>query len=92
MTVTVDLPCVEKREDVTLEATEDSLRIEAKMRKPVTLRLTGASQTHAEFGRFSKKVHLPKKVEPEKCTARFVSGFLIVRLPIRHEGKAVKID
>jgi HSP20 family protein len=89
--VMFDLPRVEQKEDVTLNVTEDALRIEARIRNPVKLRLKGPRQTQAEFEKYIKRIRLPVKVDVEKASARLVSGLLTVRLPIRHEGKPVKI-
>ncbi len=89
--VTFDLPRVEKRKDVTLNVTEDALRIEARTRNPVKVKLKGPRQDQAEFEKYMIRILLPVKVNPEKARAKLLSGILTVRLPIRHEGKAVKI-
>ena len=89
--IAFDLPRVEKRKDVTLNVTEDALRIEARTRNPVKVKLRGPRQTHAEFGKYMIRVRLPVKVEAEKARAKLVGGILTVRLPIRHKGKAVKV-
>jgi HSP20 family protein len=90
VTVTLDLPYVEKK-DVTLSSTEETLSIEAKMRKPVKLRLGAAQRTHTEFKKYTKKIRMPVRVDPTGATARFMNGLLIVKLPVLHKGKAVKI-
>jgi HSP20 family protein len=88
--VTLDLPCVNK-EDVVVSSTEDSLNIEAKMRRPVSLRIGGSSQREEEFERYSKSIRLPARVDPSRARATFRSGILTVRLPILRRGKTVRI-
>jgi HSP20 family molecular chaperone IbpA len=89
--ITFDLPRVAQRKDVTLNVTEDALRIEARTRNPVKLKLKGPRQSHAEFEKYMIRILLPVKVESEMASAKLVSGILTVRLPIRHKGKTVKI-
>jgi len=93
LTVTFDLPCVEGKEDLLLSATEDSFSLEAKMRKPVFLMIGGHHQKNLEFDKYSKKVKLPVKVNPESAKARLSNGLLVVRFPIKKSsGSSVKIE
>jgi HSP20 family molecular chaperone IbpA len=86
--VTFDLPRVQ-RGGVKFSATASTLTVEAKMGKPVELRLAGHHQTHVKFERYSKKIRLPEKVVPGKATMKLTAGFLTVRLPLLHEERAV---
>lgn len=90
VTVTFDLPYVRK-EDISLTSTEDVLSIEAKMRKPVTLKLGGSIQRHFEFERFSKKIRLPARVDTEGARAKFHNGMLVVEYGVAHRGNPVEI-
>lgn len=90
--VTFDLPCVESREDIDLISNGESLSIEAKIRKPVTLRVGGPFQRHMEFERFSKKINLPTKVDPNRAKATFRNGILAIRFPMRRAGNNVSIE
>lgn len=88
--VTFDLPYVSK-EDVSLTSTEETLSIEAKMRKPVTMKLGGSIQRHFQFEKYMKKIRLPVRVNPDDAKALFRNGRLIVSYDTTHKGNAVKI-
>jgi HSP20 family molecular chaperone IbpA len=89
--VTFDLPYVEKK-DISLVATEETLRIDAKMTKPVLLRVGGSMQKRVEFVKYSKKISLPTKVDPRAGKARFRGGILIVNFPVVSKGNTVAVD
>ncbi len=88
--VTFDLPYVRK-EDISLTSTEETLSIEAKMRKPVTMKLGGSIQRHFQFEKYSKKIRLPRRVNPEDAKASFRSGLLAISYATAHKGNAVKV-
>lgn len=88
--VTFDLPYVRK-EDISLTSTEETLSIEAKMKKPVTMKLGGSIQGHFQFEKYSKKIRLPLRVDPDDARASFRDGLLVVSYGTAHKGNAVKI-
>lgn len=88
---TFDLPCVESKDDIDLVSTEETLSIDAKIRKPVTLRVGGAFQKHMEFERYTKKINLPSKVDPNHAKAIFRNGILTIRFPLERTGNNVSI-
>ena len=88
--VVVDLPCVE-REDIKLNATENAVRIEAKMRECVRLDPWGPVQHQAEFEVFRKTIRLSSLVNPEQAKARFKDGILEVRFPKKVSGSEITI-
>jgi HSP20 family protein len=90
VTVTFDLPYVD-RKDITLISTGDTVGVEAKTRRAVTLRVGGSVQRQVQFGQYSLRVRLPRKVEPEKGRATFKNGLLRVKFPIAKKGGRVKI-
>jgi HSP20 family protein len=90
VTVTFDLPYVEK-DDISLTSTEDTLSVEAKMRKAITLKVGGSIQRHVEFERYTKHIKLSRRVEPEKATATFKNGLLRVKFPLAKKGNRVRI-
>lgn len=77
--VTVDLPCVTK-EDITLDVTSTTLRIEAKMNRTVRYEHWGTIQRRCDFKGFKKEIPLPKEVVPEATNAKFNNGYLTVEL------------
>ena len=91
VSVTFDMPRVEK-DGVKVRATASTLTVEATMRRPVRLRVSGPHQTHMQFKKYSKRIRLPEKVLPDEATARLTGGLLTIRLPILHGGTAVDVD
>jgi HSP20 family protein len=90
VTVTFDLPYVEKN-DISLTSTENTLQIEARMRKAITLRVGGGVQRHVEFERYTGTIRLPTTVQPDKAKATFRNGLLRVKFPIAKKGNRVTI-
>lgn len=88
--VIFDLPYVRK-DDISLTSTEETLSIEAKMKKPVTMKLGGSIQRHFQFEKYSKKIRLPLRVDPDDARASFRDGLLVVSYGTEHKGNAVKI-
>lgn len=89
--VTVDLPCVEK-EDIKINATDDMVHIEARMRECVKLPLFRGREGDTEFQTFRRSLPLTVLVDPNEARARFRSGILEIRFPKRAKGSEVKID
>lgn len=90
VTVTFDLPYVEKN-GISLTSTENTLNVEAKMRKVITLRVGGSVQKHVQFERYTRRIRLPTRVEPERAKATFRNGLLRVKFPIAKRGNRVRI-
>jgi HSP20 family molecular chaperone IbpA len=79
--VVVDLPFVSSRKDLSLSSTDQSLTIEAKMRRPVSLLVGGPYQRRIEFERYCAAIQLPRKVRPSSAKAKFNRGILVVSFP-----------
>jgi len=90
VTVTLDLPRVEKK-DISLTSTVDTLGVEAKMRRPIKLRVGGVVQKHVIFERYTGHFTLPSRVDPERANATFRNGLLKVKFPTARRGNRVKI-
>jgi HSP20 family protein len=90
--VIFDLPLVDRKEDLVLSATEDTLNIEAKIRNPVSLMVGGPYQRNVEFEKYIKQIRLPTKVDPEKARARLSNGLLVVEFPLNNTGRRVRIE
>jgi len=89
--VTIDLPGVDKK-DISLSATQDALSIEAKMKTPISLMVGGSVQELVEFEKYTRKIKLPVKIEPDKARARVVRGVLAIRFPLAHKGARLTIE
>jgi HSP20 family molecular chaperone IbpA len=82
LTITFDLPRVNK-DTVSITLTTDSIRIEARMKEPISLLLGGPYQKRIEFHSYSAKVKLPAKVdESRKRVSHLKNGLLVISLPI----------
>ncbi|RLF17445.1 MAG: hypothetical protein DRJ66_00805 [Thermoprotei archaeon] len=76
--VTFDLPMVDK-DSIKINATEESLEVEAKLRRAVP----GPRYLGSEvcFEKFRKTIRLPVKVDPRGARARYKDGILEIRFP-----------
>lgn len=90
--VTVDLPCVLKKDDIKLSISEDSLEISATTNKELKWEKWGTVQKQVRFNSFKKIIQLPERVEPSKAKAKFSNGILKIILPRIHNKFSVKID
>lgn len=90
--IAFDLPFVSKREDLDLSATEETLSIEAKTNRPVSVLVGGPYQKKVEFERYCTTIRLPTKVNPESAAARFRNGILVVEFPLAKSSHTVKIQ
>lgn len=88
---TFDLPGA-RRDDVAITCTEDSISVEARMSRPVRLRVSRGRREGEEFVRYSRKVLLPVRVDPDKGKAKFRNCIVVVTLPRVHAGKLVRIE
>jgi len=78
--VTVDLPCVDK-DAIKINATTDTLEIQADMKRSIKFNRWGTVQHEVEFHKFKKLIKLPSKVDPKRAQARFKHGILEIKLP-----------
>ncbi|MHA1607718.1 MAG: Hsp20/alpha crystallin family protein [Candidatus Freyarchaeota archaeon] len=90
--VTADLPYVEGKENIKLNATEDTLEILAEMKKDVRFEKWGTIQREATFRKYHKIIRLPEKVVPEEARATFKNGVLQVILPKKVKKTPIKIE
>jgi len=88
----VDIPCVKRKEDISVKLTEDSATIEAEMEKVIQYEKWGTFQRQARFFRYSKTFVLPSKIDPEFSKARFKNKVLELRLPKKERRFTVNVD
>lgn len=91
VTVTFDVPGVD-REAISVTCTDDTVSIEAEMRKSFRTGAPGRRESSVEYVRYSNRISLPVAVDPDQGTAKFKNGIVVVKLPRRHRGKPVKIS
>ena len=77
--VTIDLPYVRK-DDISLDVTPHTLRIEAKLNRSIRYERWGTIQRRCEFKGFKKEIKLPKEVIPESTKAKYIDSYLVVEL------------
>lgn len=90
MAVTAELPGVEPG-DIDIQVKEDLMTISGE-RKP---KVEGEAAWHLReraFGRFSRSIRLPYRVNPENVEARFEHGVLQIELHRPEEDKPRRID
>ncbi|MBO3802633.1 MAG: Hsp20/alpha crystallin family protein [Candidatus Brockarchaeota archaeon] len=89
--VSVDMPGV-KKEDVSLEATEDKLYVDAECGRSISVRKWGVSSQEKTFKRFRKVIPLPSSVDPERAKASLKGGLLKIRFPRKKAGTRIDIE
>jgi HSP20 family protein len=91
--VRADLPGFSK-EEVSVNATENTLTIEAKHKEEKKERGEKYYTVERKFGSFRRVISLPVEVEPEKAKARMKDGVLEVILPKKEKkkGKEIKVE
>jgi HSP20 family protein len=91
--VRADLPGFSK-DEVSVNATENTLTIEAKHKEEKKERGEKYYTVERKFGSFRRVISLPVEVEPEKARARMKDGVLEVILPKKEKkkGKEIKVE
>jgi HSP20 family protein len=91
--VRADLPGFSK-DEVSVNATENTLTIEAKHKEEKKERGEKYYTVERKFGSFRRVISLPVEVEPEKAKARMKDGVLEVILPKKEKkkGKEIKVE
>ncbi len=84
--VTAELPGVRK-EDIKVKVTDDTVYIEARVRREHELEQEGAVRVERYYSGYRRVIRLPEEVVPEKAKASYKNGVLEIRLPKKHPGK-----
>lgn len=95
--ITAELPGVRK-EDIKVRVTDDTVYIEAQVRRKKELEREGAIKIERYYSGYRRVIRLPEEVIPEKTKAKYNNGVLEIRIPKKHptkkegEGFEVKIE
>jgi HSP20 family protein len=95
--ITVELPGVRK-EDIKLRVTEDTVYLEAQVKREKELEEEGAIRIERYYSGYRRVIRLPEEVIPEKTKARYNNGVLEIEIPKNApkktdgEGFEVKIE
>ncbi len=92
ITVTVDLPCVANKEDISLKISNDTLEIKASLQHSVKWERWGTVQKNIQFDSFKKVIVLPKQVDPSKVKAKFSKHLLMINIPIIRQKFNIRIE
>jgi HSP20 family protein len=82
-----DLPLVDKK-DVNVFVDSDTITVEAKLKETYC----DEHKKRYQYEYFKKSISMPKNINTEKITAKFVDGRLIITLPKSFQGKKIKIQ
>lgn len=95
--ITAELPGVRK-EDIKLRVTEDTVYLEAQIKREKELEQEGAIRIERYYSGYRRVIRLPEEVIPEKAKARYNNGVLEIEIPKKKptktdkEGFEVKIE
>ncbi len=80
LVIRVDLPGL-KKEDISLQITEDTLVLEGERKVEEKEEKEGYYRTECEYGRFHRSIPLPEGAIYDKATAVFKDGVLEIVVP-----------
>ena len=90
--VKVDVPGM-KKENITLEVTEDHLIVRGERKHEEEEKTEGFFRTERTYGSFYRAVPLPEGVKPELAKAAMHDGVLEISMPMaKVEGKTRKLE
>ncbi len=90
VTVTFDLPGVSK-EGVSVVCTQEFVSIEAEGRKRSGSAGQAGRARSVEYVKYSERVALPVLVDPDRGSARFRNGIIVVKVPRLRSGRQLKV-
>ncbi|KUK16634.1 MAG: Small heat shock protein [Thermococcus sibiricus] len=84
--ITAELPGV-KKEDIKVRVLEDTVYIEAQVKREQELEKEGAVRIERYYSGYRRTIRLPEEVIPEKAKAKYNNGVLEIRVPKKHPTK-----
>jgi len=90
MIIHADLPGMEK-DDVQVEAREDSLIIQGERRRESEEEDKGYYRSERTYGKFYRRIPLPEGAELEQARAQFNNGVLEVSIPVPEQKNSRQI-
>ena len=91
LTIRADLPGL-KREDVTVEITDNEVTIQGERKHEKEEEREGYYRSERAYGSFVRSFTLPESASGEKVSAEFKDGLLTVHLPKDEKAKPKSID
>ncbi len=84
----LDLPLVNKK-DIKVTFDENTISIEAKLKEIYSEEKLGVE---TKFQYFKKTISLPRNINVNKTSAKFVNGILSIVIPKKTSGQKIKIN
>jgi len=91
LTITVDLPYA-KKEQIKLQAEENSLTITAELDQPITFDSGFQSHQETEFQRYKQTLRLPCRIDVDRVKATFQQGILSISVPRKCERRNIPVE
>jgi len=79
------------RDDINIELTEDAITLSGEIKREEEVKEADYYCAERTYGRFSRTIDLPVKVNIEKAEATYKDGILEIRLPKAEEAKRKEI-
>ena len=70
-----------KKEDINIEVTEDSIKIEAETKEKKEEKKENVYRSEFRYGKFMRTIPLPEEVKSEEAEAEFKDGVLTISVP-----------
>ncbi|MCD6514878.1 MAG: Hsp20/alpha crystallin family protein [Candidatus Asgardarchaeum sp.] len=90
--IIIDLPYVEKKEDIEISIKGDKLEVNARFKEPVKFRGWAGRLGDVSFTHIKKTIPLPENINPEEAKAKFRNGMLMIEIPKKHKKVRIKIE
>ena len=78
--------------DINIEVTEDGLTISGEKREEKEVKEENYYRSERSYGKFTRRIPLPRTADAEKATAKFKDGVLEIDMPLTGGGGPRKIE
>jgi len=89
-TLTAELPGMNP-DDLDLSITGETLILRGERKRPTDITDESYRRQERRFGRWTRTLTLPERIDSEKVVAEFTNGVLTVRIPKAEEAKPRQI-
>jgi HSP20 family protein len=78
--------------DLDIEVTEDSLTISGEKKEEKEVKEENYYRSERSYGKFTRRIPLPRTADSEKATAKFKDGVLEIDMPLTNGHGARKLE
>jgi HSP20 family protein len=89
--VRAEVPGMDEK-DITIEVQDDGLLISGEKKEEKEVKEENYYRSERSYGRFSRRISLPRAADIEKASARFKDGVLEIDMPLINGTGARKIE